>query len=144
MFAYLWPMALVICANVLYNVASKSVPGDSDPFAVLLVTYLTAGGLSLLGFYLFGAHREGLALALQKTNWTAVALGVSMVALEVGFIYIYRAGWKVSAGSLVANTGLAVALVIVGFAFYKEHISLQQILGMLLATAGVAVLIADR
>ena len=144
MFAYLWPMALVICANVLYNVASKSVPGDSEPFAVLLVTYLTAGGLSLLGFYLFGAHRDGLALALQKTNWTAVALGVSMVALEVGFIYIYRAGWKVSAGSLVANTGLAVALVIVGFAFYKEHISLQQILGMLLATAGVAVLIADR
>ena len=73
-----------------------------------------------------------------------MALGISMVALEVGFIYIYRAGWKVSSGALVANTGLAIALVIVGFAFYTEHISLQQILGMLLATVGVAILIADR
>ena len=37
-----------------------------------------------------------------------------MVGLELGYILIYRAGWKVSVASLVANLALACILVLVG------------------------------
>jgi len=50
--------------------------------------------------------------------------GITIVGLEVGFIQMYRAGWNISIGSLVANIILAVVLIIVGLLIYKDNISI--------------------
>ena len=36
---YIWPLALVIASNVMYQVCAKSVPGELNPFVSLTVTY---------------------------------------------------------------------------------------------------------
>ena len=144
MFLYLWPLVLVVFSNVLYNISSKSMPPDCSPFIALIATYLTAAALSFAGYFAFDPHKEGLWDAMHKINWTGFALGISMVGLEIGYIFIYRAGWKISAASLVTNILLAVALVFIGMLLYGEKISLRQLAGMTLCLAGAFILTTAR
>ena len=143
MISYLWPMALVVFSNILYNIASKSVPKDCSPFLALIITYCTAMLLSVLGFFCLDSQKSFFT-ALTKVNWTGIGLGVAMVGLEIGFIFLYRAGWKISTASMVANTLLAVALLLVGFFWFKETISLRQVTGILVSLLGVVILSTAR
>ena len=136
MWNLLWPMLIVICANTVYNISTKSTPADINSFASLAVTYTVAAVSSLLLFFITAENRD-LAAELTKTNWTAFALGIAIVALEFGFICIYRAGWKISIASLVANISLACILLLVGVLIYRETISARQVIGMLLSAAGL-------
>ena len=136
MWNLLWPMLIVICANTVYNISTKSTPADINSFASLAVTYTVAAVSSLLLFFITAENRD-LAAELTKTNWTAFALGIAIVALEFGFICIYRAGWKISIASLVANISLACILLLIGILLYRETISAKQVIGMVLSAAGL-------
>ena len=136
MWNLLWPMLIVICANTVYNISTKSTPSDINSFASLTVTYTVAAVSSLLLFFITAENRD-LAAELTKTNWTAFALGIAIVALEFGFICIYRAGWKISVASLVANISLACILLLIGVLLYREAISAKQIAGMIFAAIGL-------
>ena len=102
MWNYLWPILIVVGANTFYNISTKSTPQGIDPFASLTITYLVAAALSLLMFFVTG-EQKNLLTEFSKANCTSFLLGISVVALEFGYISIYRAGWKVSTASLVAN-----------------------------------------
>ena len=136
MWNLLWPMLIVICANTVYNISTKSTPSDINSFASLTVTYTVAAVSSLLLFFITAENRD-LAAELTKTNWTAFVLGIAIVALEFGFICIYRAGWKISVASLVANISLACILLLIGVLLYREAISAKQIAGMVFAAIGL-------
>ena len=132
----LWPLLLIVGSNCFYNICTKSMPTQMNPFASLTVTYLVGAALSALIFLISsGAGRIGAELA--KMNWTGVVLGLSIVGLEVGYVFLYRAGWKVSSGALVANICLAVALLFIGWLLYKESISPRQLLGVAVCCAGL-------
>jgi uncharacterized membrane protein len=131
-----WPIIVVVAANTLYNISTKLAPSEVQPFALLSITYFTAALLSILLFFITSENKN-IITEIQKTNWTALALAFSVVALEFGYIFIYRVGWNVSTGSLVANISLACVLLIVGVFIYKENISFHQILGMVLCTIGL-------
>ncbi|MDE7241122.1 EamA family transporter [Desulfovibrio sp.] len=130
-----WPLALVVFANVLYNLSAKSIPRDCSPWTVLVVTYLTASFLSFISYFLFEKDRDFLA-SLAHTNWTGFALGLSMVGLEVGYIFMYRTGWKISVASLLVNVLLAVLLLFIGLVFYREHLNMRQLAGICLCLLG--------
>ena len=63
-----------------------------------------------------------------------------MVALEFGYIHVYRAGWTVNRASLVAIIALACILVFVGFFLYKESLSIKQIFGIGICIVGLFLL----
>ena len=129
MWNLLWPILLVVGANTLYNICAKSTPAGIDSFAALSITYLVAAIISMILFFTASGGKN-LLTELSKANWASYALGISIVALEFGYINVYRAGWKVSVGSLVANISLACVLLLVGVLTYKEHISVRQLIGM--------------
>lgn len=131
-----WPVLLVIAANTVYHICSKSTPSNVTPLVSLLVTYLTAAAGSLILFFVMGENKN-LLQELHKVNWSGFVLGLAIVALELGYIYTYRAGWKVSMGSLVANVGLACVLLVVGVMFYKESVTLRQLAGMGVCVLGI-------
>lgn len=131
-----WPIIIVVVANTLYNISAKLTPSEVHPLVSLSITYFTATLLSILLLFITGESKNVIT-EVQKVNWTAISLGFSVVALEFGYIYIYRVGWNVSTGSLVANISLACVLLIVGVFIYKENISLHQILGLVLCTIGL-------
>jgi len=132
----IWPIALIVAANTLYNICAKSTPAQANSFLSLVVTYLVAAGVSLL-FFLAGSRQGTLGEEFRQLNWTSVVLGVVVVALEFGYICAYRAGWKVSLCSITANLCLACVLLVVGWMIYREILSPRQLLGMAVCAAGL-------
>ncbi len=139
MLAYIWPIALVVLANTLYQICAKSVPADLDPFASLTITYLVG---ALASFILYCALNGNVNILREygKLNWAPAALGIVIVGLEVGFIYAYRAGWPVSTAQIVQSAFLAVILFFVGFAVYKEAITVNKAVGMVVCLVGLYII----
>jgi len=50
---------------------------------------------------------------------------------------MYRLGWQISKGSLVANILVALALIILGIFFYKESLSIRNFIGLGLCIVGI-------
>ena len=140
MWNMLWPVLVVVGANTIYNISTKSTPANVNAFASLAMTYVMAALSSVVLFFLTSDSKNLLA-ELAKTNWTAYALGVAIIGLEFGYICIYRAGWKIGVASLVANISLACVLLVVGYFFYKEVITLKQLLGMGVCVIGLMLIV---
>lgn len=139
MISYIWPIALVVLSNIVYQICAKSVPDDVSPFASLTVTYLVGAACSAIFYLLSG--KSGSALSeLGRMNWAPYVLGVVIVGLEVGFIYAYKAGWQVSTASIVQSSFLAVALLVLGFFLYHEPLTWNKIVGMVVCLAGLAII----
>lgn len=136
----LWPVLVVVGANTIYNISTKSTPANVNAFASLAMTYVMATLSSVVLFFLTSDSKNLLA-ELAKTNWTAYALGIAIIGLEFGYICIYRAGWKIGVASLVANISLACVLLVVGYFFYKEVITLKQLLGMGVCAIGLMLIV---
>lgn len=112
-------------------------PEKLNSFAALTINYGVAAALSLLLFFVTTGGEKNLIQEIGKTNWAPVVMGLSVVGLELGYILIYRAGWKVSVASLVANLALACILVLVGVLWYKEVLTGHQILGIGACVVGI-------
>ena len=139
MWNYIWPLLLVVGANTCYNICAKGTPEQLHPFASLTLTYVTAAAVSLLLFLVTSPSRDYLS-EIRHMNWTTFGFGVVIVGLELGYIQLYRAGWNVSVGPLVANILLAVVLLALGVLFYKEALHWNQLLGMLLCAGGLVLI----
>ena len=132
----IWPILIVILSNTFYNVCMKSMPGDVNPFGALMVTYIVAAVISAIIFvYIVGP--SNFVFEISKLNWTSIILALAIVGLEVGYVFVYRAGWTVSTASVVANIGLACVLILVGYFLYRENISFNQILGIAVCMFGL-------
>ena len=133
---FLWPLFLIIASNVVYNITTKSTPHSVNPFLSVTITYCMGAVVSLLIYSVTSPNHHVIA-NIRSLNWTSYLLGLAIVGLEVGYIYLYRAGWDISVGSLVANISLAVILLVIGALFYKDQIHAKQIAGMVLCLAGL-------
>lgn len=139
MWNYLWPLGLVILSNVFYQITAKSVPDQIDPFASLTVTYAIGTVLSLVLYFVL--NKEGnLIEEYRQLNWAPFVLGIAVVGLEVGFLYLYKAGWPVSTAQIVQSSLLAVILIFVGYILYQEAITWNKILGILICLAGLGLI----
>ena len=70
-------------------------------------------------------------------NAAPVLLGMSVVGLEVGFIYAYKAGWPVSTASIVQSAFLAVALIFLGALLYREAVTVNKLAGVAICLVGL-------
>ena len=136
MFSYIWPIALVVLSNVVYQICAKSVPEGMNPFASLTVTYLVGAVASGILYFTLG-HDGSLIHEYQKLNWAPLVLGIVIVGLEAGWIYAYKAGWQVSTGFIVQSAFLAVALIFVGYLHYHEALTWNKLLGAAICLVGL-------
>lgn len=139
MFNYIWPLGLVILSNVFYQICTKSVPEKINPFASLTVTYAVGAVLSLILYFILG--KEGnIVREYAKLNWAPFVLGISIVGLEAGYIYAFKNGWPVSVAQIIQASLLAVILIFVGYALYKEPITWNKIVGIIVCLAGLGLI----
>ncbi len=135
-FSMIWPIAIIVLSNVLYNICSKETPSAINPFAALTVTYIVGAIFSTVMYY--ALNRGGsLMQEYHNLNWSSFALGLAVVGLEAGSIYMYKAGWNVSSGQLVYSIILAMCLILVGVFAYHESISTTKIIGILVCLIGL-------
>ena len=136
MFSYIWPIAIVVICNTVYQICAKSVPDGMNPFASLTVTYLVAAAASAVLY--FSLNRGGnIIQEITRTNWAPITLGLVIVGLEAGYIYAYKAGWQVSTASTVQSVFLAVALLFVGYLLYRESLNPSKIIGVAICLVGL-------
>ncbi len=136
MFNYIWPIAVLVLSNVIYQICAKSIPSDLNPFASLTVTYLVAAVCSAALYILLGKQPDPLR-EIGKMNWAPYVLGMMIVGLEVGSIYAYRAGWQVSTVAIVQSSFWAVLLLVIGAIFYHEALTWNKIVGVLICLTGL-------
>lgn len=136
MLPYIWPIALIVLSNTLYQICAKSVPEGINPFASLTVTYLVGAIISSILFYASGNH-TGLLKEYGKLNWASFVLGMVIVGLEAGYIFAFKAGWQVSTAQVVQAAILAGVLLFVGRLLYHETLTWNKILGIVICLIGL-------
>jgi drug/metabolite transporter (DMT)-like permease len=136
---YVFSIVLIVSSNILYNLCQKSTPQRANPFSALFITYLTATFITIL-IFLFNKADKTFLQSFKDLNWTSIALGISIVGLEFGYLMAYRAGWKISVGSLVANIALALMLIPIGIFFFKEGFGYNKIFGAILCIIGLVLI----
>lgn len=136
MFAYVWPLILVIVSNVIYHICAKNVPNDINPFASLTVTY-TVGMISSTAMYFIFNKGGNLFKEFTKINWAPFVFGFILVGLEVGWIYVYKAGWQVSTATIVQSSLLTSILIFVGYFIYNESLTWNKIVGAAICLIGL-------
>lgn len=130
-----WPIAVIVLSNVFYNICSKATPREINPFAALTITYVV--GAMTSGVLYFAIKRGSLLQEYRHLNWSSFVLGLAIVGLEAGSIYMYKAGWNISTGQLIYSSILAISLIVVGYFFYHEAITGTKIAGILICMIGL-------
>ncbi len=136
MFNYIWPIGMIVVANIIYNITTKETPQGANAFLSLSVTYGVAMIATFLIFF-FTRKGESIGVAFGKLNWTSYLLGIAIIGLELGYIFAFRNGWQVNMTSIVANIILAISLVVVGFLLYHEKLTITQVIGIVLCLGGL-------
>jgi len=88
---------------------------------------------------LYFALNRGISLIAEHQNLTrrSSVLGLAVVGLEAGSIYMYKADWNISSGQLVYSILLAACLILIGVIAYHESISTTKIIGILVCMFGL-------
>ena len=139
MFSYIWPLALVIVSNLVYQICAKSIPSGLNPFASLTVSYLLAAFISFLFYFLLNKDSNIFA-EYRKLNWSSFLLGLSLLGMELGWIYAFKAGWEISTAQIIQSAILGSLLLLVGIIFFKEKVSWNKFLGIAICLVGLVVI----
>lgn len=137
MFSTWWPLLLVVLSSVGYQVGLKEVSGIGDPMISLMVTYLAASVVSFVIYFFQSFGKESFLRGVLSVNVSAMGLGLAIVGIEVGTLFMYRAGWAVNVAFVVANSLIVAALMLTGFLLYKEKLTLRQLIGVGISLAGI-------
>ena len=134
--ALYWPILLAVFSDIFYQICAKSTPASLNPFASLTITYLVGAAVSTVIFFITSGGGNLLA-EWKAINWSTFVLGLAIVGLEAGAIYMDKVGWAVNTGYIVKAILLAIALIAVGYFLYKESFSMNKALGIVACLVGL-------
>jgi drug/metabolite transporter (DMT)-like permease len=132
------PLILTIAGTLFYHLAQKTMPPAVSPFGLLASAFAVALTLCLLLLLL--TEHDSLRFR-TNFNWPSLALGVSVVMIEAGYLVAYRLGWKLNRAALTSNVAVAILLIPLGTALFQEHVSLRMIAGAVLCISGLILLV---
>ncbi|NLY82282.1 MAG: hypothetical protein GX078_05855 [Clostridiales bacterium] len=143
-FLYILPLIITVTSTVLYQVSAKQVPTDINEGAIIVIAY----SIGILLCFLFYLITEKLNLFADietekepfKLSKAPIIMGVAITASEIGNIIVYRVGWDISVAGTFTNISVAVVLAIIGIMIYRESVSMQKVLGLLVCISGLIVL----
>jgi multidrug transporter EmrE-like cation transporter len=133
----MWLLLAIVC-TVGYHLVLKVTPAAANPLLSLMITYALV--TLLLGAILVVVPGGGgfeWRHELRQVNWTALALAVVIIGLDLGFLFLYRSGFEVSLGALVTQSAAAMLLLAIGVAVFREKLSPANVAGLVLCLAGL-------
>ena len=137
MLAYYWPRGILVLSNIFYHITAKSIPVKMDSFAAMTVSYIVSALISAILFFTIGKGGNIVGEITANANWASFVLGITMVGLEVGAIFMYKVGWNVNTGNVVQAILVAIALLFVGYLLYKEAITFNKVAGIIICLVGL-------
>ncbi len=133
----LTPMLLLVGSFLAYHLATKSLRPDVNSLLFLAVVYAVSLATAALLWRSVPVGGTGF-----KTSdlGLAIALGLSLVGIEYGFIWAYRSGWPVGRTTLIGNVATTLLLVPIGWVLFRERLSLINVAGFCLCVGGLVLL----
>ena len=135
--SYYLPLLLVILSNIFYHNIAKNQPANANAFLTLAIAYSISAIVTFTCFFIFKGNFKA---DFSNLTWTIYLLGIAIIGIELGYLLMYRNGWTISTAALIANSIVAVLLLIAGFLFYKEAITLTQVIGTILCIIGLVLI----
>lgn len=135
-FMYYLPVLVIVGSNACYDISAKSFPDTLNPQAGLTAVYLIAGVITLIIFFVTSESKNFIA-EVKKVNWAVFLLAAGCTGIDLGYVLLFRAGWKISYGSLVCNIALGISMILVGVLFYREKLTKDRLIGIAICFAGL-------
>ena len=130
-------LPMIVVGVIAYHLAQKTIPRDANPFVALAAAYLLAFCISIGALLVKGDLRRGVEI-LRNQNWLPVLfLGLSAVVIELGFLYAYRTGWKISTTGITTGAFTTIVLAFIGVLWFKEELTLLHATGIGLCIVGI-------
>ena len=129
-------LSLALITTVGYHLVMKVTPATVNPFLSLAASY-SLGAAVFLACFALAPDGPTLREGLKLLNWTALALTLMVVGLDVGFLMLYRSGFDVSLGQIVTQSGAALILVVAGIVLFREKITAANLAGIALCVIGL-------
>jgi hypothetical protein len=130
---------VAILGAISYQFFVKRIPGTINPVVSAMGLYLAVLAMSAV-ILLIIPPKGGLVSHVRQLNWLQIALGGSVLLMEIGFLLMYRYGWNLSTGNLVTGVVVNIGLLALGTLLLSEKISLVNALGIVLSIVGVALI----
>src|SRR5207248_9961508 len=125
------PIALTALATTLYHIAQKSIVPGVHPMVPLVITYATSL-VTCLMVVPFAPGATTFVHSLKDLYGATYVVGLSIVGVELAILLAYRAGWRISLASVVANVTTALLLVVIGVVGYREQLAARHVPGLLM------------
>lgn len=139
MFWFFLPILIIVASNVIYDVSSKSIREDLNAYAGTTIIYSILAVFYFLVFKILNPTGS-IGVEWSQVNWAVVTFALGSIGLESGYIFLFRAGWKISLGGMVCNILLAMSMLMVGQLLFNETVSLSQYLGVLFCIVGLIII----
>jgi drug/metabolite transporter (DMT)-like permease len=130
-------LPLVIISVLLYHVTQKNIPQSANPLIVVALAYFFAICICLAGFFLSGENKKLTEIFRGQSLLASALLGIAAIGIELGFLFAYRNGWKVSMTATTIGTFTTIALAIIGVLWFKETLTAVNVIGIVLCIIGV-------
>jgi len=128
-----------IVGAVGYQYFVKRVPVSLNPIVSVIAMVVAVLALGVILLPLFPAD-GGLRHHFRQLSWIQLALAISVIMIEMGFLLMYRYGWNLTTGNLV--TGLIVNIKVsgLGVTLLGETVTIVNVIGFALYILGVALI----
>ena len=130
---------IAITGGVSYQYFVKRIPVSLNPIVSVIGMYVSVLELGVLLLPVFPAA-GGLRHHFRQLSWIQLALSVSVMMIELGFLLMYRYGWNLSTGNVVTGVFVNIILVGLGMAVLGEKVSTINAIGIALSILGVALI----
>ena len=137
---YFWAPILIVAGLVVYQLAQKSTDQSANPFVVVIMAYLIGIAACIGGYFLFPRQDTEMLPMMRTVIWSALGIGLGAAAIEIGFMLAYRAGWNLSLLPVSANVCGAVVLILIGLIAFRESLSFEKVVGLLLCIGGLVLI----
>jgi len=142
MTSFYFPVGLTVAGMLFYHYAQKSIPHGVNPFHATIIAYVV--GIALCGLCAFAdPGRKSLLTSLTESNWAVFVMGGGAACIEIGFMLAYRAGWRIGVAALATNVVVILLLIPIGLLFFREHLSLRNVLGIVFCILGLILVARD-
>jgi len=133
------PILIVIFSNLFYHIVQKVTPHNVNTILSLTVSYL--GALLLCGILLlFVPPKEGFKQAFQQLNWTSIALSITILGIEAGYLLAYRAGGSLNVTALIVTVSVTILLIPTGKILFAETLPVHRVIGIGVCLIGLILL----
>jgi len=142
--SYILSPILIVLGMVIYQVSQKSTDQNANPFVVVIIAYVIGILACIGGYFLIPRQDAALVPMMRTVVWSALGIGLGAAAIEIGFMLAYRGGWNISLLPILVTVCGTTLLMIIGMIAYRESLSLEKIIGVLLCVGGLVLITIKR